>query len=401
MNQMNQNFFSYLIAPYSYEDFFQIYWEKRYLYIPRDCQLYYEQIIHNNDIDTLLQNHNLQADNDSFIIANKGKSLDYSFWAKKQSKSNQYIVDNNKLFDCLNQGNTVIINGAHKLIPKVVNFCNNLESELRFNVQTNIYITPPSSQGLSAHYDDHDVCILQTNGTKIWHLYHSPIQLPSQKKDDNIGQHLLGEPELSVELKPGDFLYIPRGLIHQALTTDTTSIHIALGLYPTYYFELLQDIVEIAQDNPAFRRAIPNNLSADYNSSNLEDEFRSLCKILIDEIDINSLINKRANNFIKEKRSDNTHRFNDWLELSNLNLNSILSRRKSIIFNVNKDNKKIFVEFYHKTLEFPIFLASSLNVILYSDSFQVKDIPGLINDEGRIKLITQLVQEGFLKIESI
>ena len=46
-----------------------------------------------------------------------------------------------------------------------------LEVELNFPTQVNAYITPPQSSGLLPHYDDHDVVVLQIQGSKSWHLY--------------------------------------------------------------------------------------------------------------------------------------------------------------------------------------------------------------------------------------
>ena len=42
----------------------------------------------------------------------------------------------------------------------------------------------------------------------------------------------LGEPILDRVLEPGDTLYFPRGVIHQAVTPeDTHSLHITLSVY--------------------------------------------------------------------------------------------------------------------------------------------------------------------------
>jgi Cupin superfamily protein len=393
--------FTHLIYPYDPAAFFQKNWEKKYLYISRKDNSYYKNILNNDDLDLFLQNKNLQAENDNFILVKDGKKLDYEHWAKKRHKSNQYLVDINKIFSILNQGITLIINSGHKSIPKLINFCNSLEKELQFRVRTNIYITPPTAQGLAAHFDEHDVCILQITGTKIWHLYHSPIKLPCNKNHQIKDFPSLGEPDFTVELQPGDLLYIPRGLIHQAFTTDTTSIHIALGLYPTYRFELLQELVELAQDSPTFRKAIPHGFSDNEDKKLFKEEFRQLCQGLIDNLDVDSLLERRNKQFIAAKGTEDDNRFQDWLQINQINLHTVLSRRKTIAFSTEKDAVNINVAFYNKTLVFPKFLATSLTTILSSDYFTVKDIGGLINDEGKLQLVTKFVQEGFLKIENL
>ena len=46
----------------------------------------------------------------------------------------------------------------------------------------NVYLTPPSSQGFTAHYDAHDVFILQIAGSKHWRLYDAPLRLPMESQ---------------------------------------------------------------------------------------------------------------------------------------------------------------------------------------------------------------------------
>ena len=49
-------------------------------------------------------------------------------------------------------------------------------------MQINAYITPPENQGFAAHYDTHDVFVLQVAGSKRWTI-HAPVlehPLPGQ-----------------------------------------------------------------------------------------------------------------------------------------------------------------------------------------------------------------------------
>lgn len=393
--------FTHLIYPCDPAEFFQENWEKKYLYISRKDDCYYKNILSDDDIDLFLQNKKLQAENDNFLLVKDGQKLDYEHWAKKRDKTNEYLIDTNKVFTLLNQGITLVINSGHKSIPKLINLCNSLEKELQFRVRTNIYITPPTACGLAPHYDEHDVCILQITGTKIWHLYHSPIKLPCNKNHKIKDFPSLGEPDFTVELQPGDLLYIPRGLIHQAFTTDKTSIHVALGLYPTYGFELLQELVELAQDNPTFRKAIPHGYTSNEDKKLFKEEFRQLCQQLIQHLDVDALLERKDKQFIEAKGTEDSNRFQDWLNINQINLNTVLSRRKTIAFSTEKDAENIYIKFYNKRLVFPKFLAISLTTIISSDSFTVKDIGGLINDKGKLDLAIKFVKEGFLRIENL
>ena len=42
------------------------------------------------------------------------------------------------------------------------------------------YFTPKKAQGLAPHYDDVEVFIIQTEGSKQWHLWPPSFQLPEE-----------------------------------------------------------------------------------------------------------------------------------------------------------------------------------------------------------------------------
>jgi len=389
--------FANLISPYSIEEFFQHYYEQNYLHLSRNSPTYYDAILNDDDIDLFFQNKSLHS---SFLrVINNGEELPDWKWSDRNSS----IADNDKLFVFFNQGNSLVITSGNSSIIKLINYCADLELELKIRLQSNIYITPANAQGFASHYDNHDVFILQTTGTKLWRLYHSPIELPSQKQlhRNYKDKYELGSPQFEVELKPGDLLYIPRGVIHDASTTDTASVHITLGLHPNYWFELLQEVVELAQDKAAFRRAVPNALMDEHRKRQFKEDFCQLTQALIDNLDVDELLARKVDQYIGNKRSEDQNRFKDSIQLNKLNLNSVLSRRENIFFKVDKDAENIYLTFYKKKLDFPRFVEPSLNTLFQNKCFAVKDIGGLITNEGKIDLATKFIQEGFLKIETV
>ena len=71
-------------------------------------------------------------------------------------------------------GHTVVLQGLHRLWPPLIDFAGALTTDLGHPVQINAYVTPRSSQGFSAHYDVHDVFVLQVAGEKRWRI-HAPV----------------------------------------------------------------------------------------------------------------------------------------------------------------------------------------------------------------------------------
>lgn len=64
----------------------------------------------------------------------------------------------------------------------------------------------------------------------------------------NFLQDEIGKPILDVILRPGDFLYMPRGYIHQAdtLFTETYSLHLT---FSTYQQNSMFDFLQVVSKN--------------------------------------------------------------------------------------------------------------------------------------------------------
>jgi lysine-specific demethylase/histidyl-hydroxylase NO66 len=68
---------------------------------------------------------------------------------------------------------------------------------------------------------------------------------------------------LSLQLRAGESLYLPRGFLHQAVSTDEISIHITIGLLCYTWWDLLQEIVAGAREDSRLREALPAGLAHD------------------------------------------------------------------------------------------------------------------------------------------
>jgi len=131
------------------------------------------------------------------------------------------------------QGATLIISEAHKHFPALASLCRQFSKTMQMRCQTNVYLSPPKNQGFRSHYDTHDVFILQVNGSKTFRFYRSDVALPFPDDQYDPEQNPHTEVEHEVTLNAGDTLYIPRGLVHDALAqNDEPSLHITLGVFP-------------------------------------------------------------------------------------------------------------------------------------------------------------------------
>ncbi len=129
-------------------------------------------------------------------------------------------------------GYTIVLEDVEQYVRAIASLTHAIEVELNFATKVNAYVTPPESQGFVAHYDGHDVLILQIQGSKIWHLYEGADVPPHQLRREEkwIRADGLWSPT-DLRLEVGDVLYLPRGRVHAAQASSEPSVHLTVGIH--------------------------------------------------------------------------------------------------------------------------------------------------------------------------
>ncbi len=165
-----------------------------------------------------------------------------------------------RLLAAFDAGATLVISQFHEMHPALMRFCRGLEQVFLHAVQANIYFTPPGAQGFRVHYDTHDVIVLQVLGEKRWRLWPGqPVPQPTRRTPWPGGIEPEGEPE-AVTMRPGDTLYVPRGVMHDAAAQDGSepSLHVTVGLLEPSFATVLRLALDLLEESdPALRRAFP------------------------------------------------------------------------------------------------------------------------------------------------
>jgi hypothetical protein len=176
-----------------------------------------------------------------------------------QSDGNR--IDLPRLLARHDAGGSLVVSQFHDLHAPLAQFCRGLEKVFLHPVQANIYLTPPGAQGFRVHFDTHDVLVMQVSGAKSWRVWDDiPFPLPSRATPWANKQSPAGAPH-ALTLNPGDALYLPRGVMHEAAaqTGDAPSLHITIGFLEASIADMLRELLEILEaENPALRASIPS-----------------------------------------------------------------------------------------------------------------------------------------------
>lgn len=212
----------------------------------------FDDLLATRDVDELVSRHGLRA---PFLrVAREGRTLADSDFTRGGGVGAGVTdqLDDTSLLRLFADGHTLVLQGLHRTHPPVLDFAQELAADLGHPVQVNAYVTPAQSRGFAAHYDVHDVFVLQAGGEKRWRL-HPPVQ-PHPLRDqawqdhraavDEAAQH---EPHLDVTLRPGDVLYVPRGWLHSATALGGVSTHLTVGVHVWHRGHLVEAVIDSAR----------------------------------------------------------------------------------------------------------------------------------------------------------
>jgi hypothetical protein len=279
------------------------------------------------------------------------------------------------------RGATLVVQGLHHWWPPLGAFCRSLERTLGHPAQTNAYYTPSAAQGLPVHHDTHDVFCLQVSGEKRWLVYEPVWELPlkDQRYDRSLGEP--GAPVLDVTLRPGDTLYLPRGWLHQATTSDTDSLHLTVGVNVYTWLDAFRAALDDCAADARFRRSV-------------DGEPDGLLEALGDRLGRGDVERRRRRKLVRTRRPILEGQVDALRRLPDLSVDSELERRETVLAELDGTT----LEFEGRTLTFPARLRAELEFLVHADGpFRLADLPGPLDDEGRLVLARRLVREGFLR----
>jgi JmjC domain len=279
-------------------------------------------------------------------------------------------------------GATLVLQGLHHTWPPLAEFCRLLEIDVGHPAQANAYFTPRNAQGLPVHHDTHDVFSLQVAGEKRWLVYQPALELPlkDQKYEPGMGEPT--EPVHDVTLLPGDTLYLPRGWLHQAMTSSTDSLHITVGVNVYTWLDAVKAALGECEDDVAFRR------SPDGEADELLETLRA-------RLDPDEVSARQRRKLVSSRRPVLPNQLTQLAALEGLTLETPLERRPTVLFDIEGST----LTFEGKTIALPAVAREDVEFIASADeAFTAADLPGDLDDETRLVLVRRLVREGFLRL---
>lgn len=299
-------------------------------------------------------------------------------------------------------GATIVLQGLHRLWPPIIDFTRELIDDLGHPAQVNAYITPSSSQGFDAHYDTHDVFVLQISGEKHWRI-HAPVHvdpLRTQPWDQHRGavaRAATGAPVIDAVLRPGDALYLPRGWIHSATALGATSVHLTIGMAAYTRADLVDALLREVGDNAALRRSLPLGIDL-RDTEAFEPIVAQTMHALVETLqqtDASRPAAVLADRFDAATRAEPVAPLSTLEALATLDASTPVRWRASLPVRVSTIDDRVRIVGRAKTLSLPVEAELAVRRLAAGGAVTPGELPGL-DAESAVVVVRRLVREGFV-----
>ena len=226
-------------------------------------------------------------------------------------------------------------------------------------------------------------------GEKRWLLYDPVLELPlkHQRWSAELGDP--GEPTEELVLRAGDTLYLPRGWPHQAETSDTDSLHLTVGIDAYTWLDAVRAALADCEDELPFRRGIDGGTDA-------PGELLELLRARLVAADVER---RRRRRFLERRRPIREDGLSQLRALARLDVETPVERRPTVIADVEEDADALTLVFEGKELRLPQHARAELLALVDAEEpLTAAELPGELDDAGRLVLVRRLVREGFLRV---
>jgi len=382
-------------------DFAEQYWGRRPL-LTRAAQLpaRFDDLLGESAVDELLSRRGLRTPflrvaKDGDIVA----PARYTRGGGAGAGAGDQVADDMVLqqLDC---GATLVLQALHRTWPPLVTFGSQLSGELGHPVQINAYVTPPQNRGFAAHYDVHDVFVLQVAGRKQWRV-HSPVladplrDQPWDQRRSAVAQRARETPLIDEVLAPGDALYLPRGYLHSAVAIGELSIHLTVGVHPLTRYQLVRHLLDAAASDPALRMSLPMGVDLG-DPAVLEPHLRDTVSALrsyLDTISVEPVAERITSDLIRQTRAAPIAPLEQLAAAESVDAATLLRLRPGLRCTLVRDDAGLRLRMLDKAVPLPLGAEAALKTVLVGRAFAPGELPGLDPVE-QLALVRTLLREA-------
>ncbi len=389
-----------ILSPVEPEVFFRDHWEKNVLVLSRKTPNYYGGLLMLRDVDDLIafSRPKFFEPGDFKAAGPAGRPFVQGWLADDEPLRGVVYPTVAEVQQAFLRGKTVILTATEHRRAGPAELCRNLERFFGCPVHANLYLTPKGAQGFHPHFDGHEVFVLQLEGAKHWRFYGSGRRLPLPDEDGPVPAETLGPVTQEATVKAGDLIYIPRGHIHEAFTSDRTSMHLTVGVKVFRMADLVRLALDaVSRRDARFREAVPVSvLPAGRATEPLRERFGELLRALAEAGRVEEAVDRLASGFLRKLAPLPGDYFRAEEDAEAVGPDTPVERAPGVVFRLTSGDGWVALEFPGSRIDGPPRITSALQFVARTPRFAARDLPDDLAADGKVILVRRLVRARFL-----
>lgn len=292
---------------------------------------------------------------------------------------------------------TVRIPETAGLSPRLQSLCRAFEVLFETPASAGIFWSAAGADA-PVHHDEVDLVVIQLTGNKRWFVSADPPTLPNTWKTAGEGAPAL-ERHHVIDVKPGDLIYMPRGTAH-TVTSTTESIHAFIGFMPVTVREAMAAAVDyLSELDRSIRAGITTRADELSRGEGMPQVFEQVRRGLEDLLGkcrsdefISEAISRRRARMIEDlprlRKNPSGEQITPRSRVRHTSLAVAHVLATDNVVDFRQPGERILV---HRGAE------EALRYIVDKREFRVADLPGPLNDDVKVALVSRLVTSGFLE----
>jgi hypothetical protein len=84
-------------------------------------------------------------------------------------------------------------------------------------------------------------------------------------------------------------------------------------------------------------------------------------------------------------------------QIGDIGLDSVVGCRPFLAYRIDEDEEALILRFHRHEIAFPVHAGPAVRHALTTEQFRVGDLPGDLDDAGKLVLVRRLIREGLLQ----
>lgn len=252
--------FAALLAPFGEQRFLDEYYGRKPLHIRHDTDAPGSARAGLMSLARLgdMLNEPARWTQETIKLVMNGRGIDPAHFtvSREFSQGNDSRPDPALIETLMGVGATLVIDGMEDQDSALRRMCQVLGQHFGAKATVNLYASRRGVQGFASHCDPHEVFAVHCEGEKTWRIYEGAEDAPVEAtltRETGYIERTKGKVAMEVTLRPGDLLYIPRGVYHDALASTERSLHLTFSVQPLYGVAVIDLLREMALSDRVMR----------------------------------------------------------------------------------------------------------------------------------------------------